>query len=496
MSNGLKIAYLVGIIVLLFIILVAIAIAVILSTNSKSPWFHQIDEPVFTSEFLRGQAVIGSSSHPQMLQDASPKYVVAEMHQNIPDGEVAEVVDANGKYIGPWHYDEETKSCNIGEDENGVILASEVGRIVYEPTPTMGPTHTPMPTDAPPHPEEYKLECEDITVSDGVGLSCVALPTPRAQWPTSTPRPTYTPYPTPTLAPPIKSTHWDGFGDSVLHVETDGLITINAESNTEVSAFLDFHAGIEHESAGQSVFRLAALPVPNIQQDRETVYIDLKQATNYIRLDEHYNQVITEDIPLDPADLLINPFAQPVTVRFATPYLVTPHRVVHLRLNISPVERDDHCTSAFIDLKFKRSMSMVVSALTDTTPFRAGLRIPVVPEGYYPYYAAVGHDEATAIVNLGKDDKRVGSHTGIIFIPEDMMDMATPHIVFAVLTTAGPLKRITPPDILVDTIGALRDDLYGFSLYSRTDIFYTSYNIYTRGTHVDPIRLGHEWRLE
>ena len=117
----------------------------------------------------------------------------------------------------------------------------------------------------------------------GAGVALALLPTPRAQWPNSTPR------------RPIRVSHrhsvaadivgvLDRLAEPPHRIEADGVAVLHVPRDADVSARLSMWTG--YNPTGQT--RLATLPLPKAEWDQGTARIRLQEASGRILLDRDH----------------------------------------------------------------------------------------------------------------------------------------------------------------------------------------------------------------
>ena len=127
----------------------------------------------------------GSLLDPEVRRDARDGYVIAELYQDVHLDVASGVYDEDGVLLGHhWTHDPARQTCGID-----LVVAVQEGMDQAPPAATPRPTDTPLPTDPPWHPQEYSVIERTIETVNGAGIAVALLPTPRADWPTSTPRP-------------------------------------------------------------------------------------------------------------------------------------------------------------------------------------------------------------------------------------------------------------------------------------------------------------------
>lgn len=194
-------------------------------------------------------AAAGSLLHPQVMREVPEGYVIAELYQDVSLDVASGVYDDDGILAAShWTHEALTQTCTVD-----LVLA------VQEGFDLASPTATPLPTDAPRNPEEYQVVERTVETDNGAGVALALLPTPRASWPTSTPRPTHTPYPTPTRSPLVSSVSGIGWAGRPIAIESDGVAALDVPRDADVSAHLSVWTGA-HQTR-QS--RLARLPLPD-----------------------------------------------------------------------------------------------------------------------------------------------------------------------------------------------------------------------------------------
>ena len=218
----------------------------------------------------------GSLLHPQVRQDAPPGYVIAELYQ---DGRLdleSGVYDEDGTLRGShWTHHDVRQTCSLD-----LALAVQEGRDQASPTAIPRPTHTPLPTDPPRNPEEYAVVERTIDTDNGAGIAVALLPTPRAGWPSSTPRPTYTPYPTATPSPLVSSVSWIGWAGRPIVIAADGVAILEVPRDATVSANLSVWTG--PHPTGQA--QLARLPLPEPYWSEGAAHLRLQEASGRLLL--------------------------------------------------------------------------------------------------------------------------------------------------------------------------------------------------------------------
>ena len=218
----------------------------------------------------------GSLLHPQHQTEARNGYVIAELYQDVRLDIQSGVYGEDGVLLTHhWTHDDVRQSCGID-----LVLAVQRGIDQAAPTATAKPTDTPPPTDAPRNPEEYQVVERTVETDNGAGVALALLPTPRAQWLASTPRPTYTPYPTATRSPLISSVSWIGWENRPIAIEADGIATLDVPRDADVTAQLSVWTGAYQ--ARQS--RLATLPLPDARWENGQARIHLQEASGRLLL--------------------------------------------------------------------------------------------------------------------------------------------------------------------------------------------------------------------
>ena len=222
----------------------------------------------------------GSLLHPQRQTEARNGYVIAELYQDVGLDIRSGVYGEDGVLLSHhWTHDDVQQSCGID-----LVLAMQRGIDQAAPTATAKPTDTPLPTDAPRNPEEYQVVERTVETDNGAGVALALLPTPRAGWPTSTPRPTYTPYPTATRSPLISSVSWIGWENRPIAIEADGVAVLDVPHDADVSAQLSVWTGVHRNGQTQ----LARLPLPDGAWQDGQARIHLREASGRILLASDY----------------------------------------------------------------------------------------------------------------------------------------------------------------------------------------------------------------
>ena len=262
----------------------------------------------------------GSLLHPQHQTEARNGYVIAELYQDVRLDIQSGVYGEDGVLLSHhWTHDDVRQSCGID-----LVLAVQRGIDQAAPTATAKPTDTPLPTDAPRNPEEYRVVERTVETDNGAGVALALLPTPRAGWPTSTPRPTYTPYPAATPSPLISSVSWIGWENRPIAIEADGAVVLDVPRDADVSAYLSLWTGVHRN--GQT--RLARLPLPHGEWQDGQARIHLRATSGRILL--------------------------------ASDHVDAHHRSARVRIDVSPLT---DCGA--LRLRWEKPAAVVVRALTE-----------------------------------------------------------------------------------------------------------------------------------
>ena len=328
---------------------------------------------ILATEFIGTEAAseTGDLLHPQVLREDRPGYVIAELYQDYDPAAVP---------AATWTHAARTCTADI-------VLATQHGLQETPPTATPRPTDTPSPTDPPRNPEGYQVATRTIDTANGAGIALAALPTPRADWPTSTPRPTYTPYPTATPAPLLSSVRWTGWENRPLTVEAAGLASLEVPRDSLVRAHLEVRTGGSSLAVNQDVLMRSPLRNGEWQDGRA-----------YLRLSDANARIL---VPSDKHEIDAH------------------HRSAVLSVEASPLSSCDA-----LDMRWEQASAVVLKAMTTQ---------PYADWGEIVLYAAVGPD---ATFDAAEMRTGASSASGLhITIPAASSDS---YIAFAVRSNLAP----------------------------------------------------------